>query len=225
MKATIFSNRMGRYLLAAMLLLPLGGILFVSCEKEKAIVEVPDPQPPPPLPADRPDEVNDLVAWFNPLESVFLIDPAYTEQVLASVQAQPFDNGSYQFNGVNLLGEPRLIQFRIKPVKIPDIYYTATAVEQALGPDLDHTYVKNGTSHSVYKNALCGKVQKGFEGICVDSASISKKDIYYDNRRCERGTGYCLEVLLTWGTQRRYDNNGCQGPFKEKPIPGPSCHQ
>lgn len=132
MKASTFSFCQSRYLIVAFLLLPLSFTMFVSCEKEKIIVEVPSP----PLPVEdcnRPHEIEDLVAWFNPIESVLFVDPAYLESAITSLSAQPLNDGSYQLNGVNLWGEPHVLRFKIAPMKIPDIYYMATATEQTLG--------------------------------------------------------------------------------------------
>ncbi|MBI5917009.1 MAG: hypothetical protein HY842_16685 [Bacteroidetes bacterium] len=229
MKANHFSIQRSRIVFAATLLLFSAGFLFVSCEKENIIVQPPDVV----TTVDHPDEVQDLVAWYNPLRGAFLVDPNYLEGVLSSLQAVPVTNGSYVMNGINLLGEPVTVHFTIEPVKVPEIYLQATATEaaltteQPLTPDLIHTFTEKGTSYRVYKNAECGKVKKGFEGACEAAPDgTSRKRVWYEIRTCERGNGFCTEALGIQGRQVTYFNANCQGPVKgEEPLPGYMCWQ
>lgn len=233
MKANHFSIQRSRIVFAATFLLLSAGFLFVSCEKENIIVDIPDVVTVQDT-IERPDEVHDLVAWYNPLRGTFLVDPNYLEGVLSALQAVPVNNGTnggFVMNGVNLLGEPVTVHFTIEPVKVPDIYLQATATEvtlttgQPLTPDLIHTFTEKGTSYRVYKNAECGKLNKGFEGECEAAPDgTSRKRVWYEIRTCERGNGFCTEALGIQGRQVTYFNANCQGPVKsEEPLPGYMC--
>jgi hypothetical protein len=228
MKANHFSSQFSRILLATFILLPVFSLFFVACNKEHAIIE--DPITPPPdtivvNPADTPDPANDLVAWYSPLTDVLLVDPNYFENVLVTLQAQPQSNGSFAMHGVNLLGEPRPVQFTVRFVEVPNIFLEVQATEKPLTPDLVSTFTEKGTSYKVFKNAECGKLSKGFESGCENGADgTSTKRIWYDIRRCERGNGFCTEALSVQGRSVTYHNANCQGPVKsESSINGYAC--
>lgn len=235
MKANHFSIRLSHTLLATLFFLPLFSLFFVACNKDQAIVDIPVTQPPvsqPPdtivtNPNDYPNPANDLIAWYTPMTNVLLVAPDYLENVLQTLQAQPLTNGNFAMNGINILGEPRPVEFSIKLVQIPDIYLEAQTTEKPLTPDLVSTFTEKGTSYKVYKNAECGKVEKAFDGPCENAADgTSTKRSWYDIRRCGRGNGFCTEALGIQGRSVTYHNADCQGPVKsEASLPGYACWQ
>ncbi len=237
MKSIKFSSSRRRFFNAVLFLLALAGLTFVSCVKEK-LVEIPviqtvtDTVEVPVVTTvhetcDRPHESEDLVAWYNPLNDVFLIAPQYVENVLVTLQAQPAPNGGYLMQGVNLYGEPRLVRFQIELANSSDILIKAEATEKPLTPDMISTFEEKGTSYRVYKNAECGKVQAGFNSACENGTDgSSTKRTWYDIRRCERGNGFCTEAKGLIGKSVTYHNANCQGPVKEeKSLYGYACWQ
>jgi hypothetical protein len=233
MKSIKFSSSRRRFFNAVLFLLAWAGLMFVSCVKEK-LVEIPVIQTvtdtveiPVVTTCDRPHESEDLVAWYNPLNDVFLINPQYVENVLVTLQAQPTSNGRYIMEGVNLHGELRLVHFQIVLASSPDIFIKAEATEKPLTPDLISTFEEKGTSYRVYKNAECGKAQAGFNSACENGADgTSTKRTWYDIRRCERGNGFCTEAKGLIGKSVTYHNANCQGPVKEeKSLYGYACWQ
>lgn len=230
MKANHFSIRLSRIMLATLFFLPLLSLFFVACNKEHAIIE--DPITPPPDTvvtdtAETPDPANDLVAWYSPLTDVLLVDPNYFENVLQTLQAQPQTNGSFAMNGVNLYGEPRPVQFTIRLMEVPNIFFEMQATEKPLTPDLVGTFTEKGTSYRVYKNAECGKVQKAFDSACENADDgTSVKRNWYDRRQCGRGNGFCTEANGLIGKSVTYHNANCQGPVKsESSFFGYTCWQ
>lgn len=230
MKANHFSSQFSRNLLATLFFLPLFSLFFVACNKEQAIIDLPVTPPVDTVttnPNDYPDPANDLVAWYSPVTSVLLVAPDYLENVLQTLQAQPLNNGNFAMNGINIFGEPRLVQFSIKLVRIPDIYLEVQATEKPLLPDLVSTFTEKGTSYKVYKNAECGKVEKAFESACENAADgTSVKRFWNELRRCGRGNGFCTEAMGVIGKSVTYHNANCQGPVKsEESFYGYACWQ
>lgn len=226
MKAIIKSTAIG----VALLLAPISSLLFFSCEKEPIdIVQTPPVEPPaPPVTSNtcnRPNEVEDLIAWFDPIEDVLLVNPAYLEQSLALLDAQPTSDGRFSATAVTANFEPVIITFSIKEAASNII--AAQAASLPLEPDLVATYTADGSSFKQYKNAKCGEVEKGFLGPCNNTNDGgSTKNEWYDRRRCGRGDGFCTEVLAPMGRRITYINANCQGPTKsESPYFGYQCWQ
>ncbi len=237
MKAIHFSSSSSRFFSAVLFTLAFASFLFVSCEKEK-LVEVPivttvtDTIEVPVVTTvkdtcERPHEVEDLIAWYSPLTDVLLVAPNQIENVLVTLHAKPTSTGGFILEGVNLFGEPRLVHFQIEVANSADIYAKAEATEKQLTPDLIQTFTEKGTSYRVYKNAECGKLQKGFDSPCENNQDgTSTKRTWFDIRKCERGNGFCTEALGLQGRSATYHNGNCQGPIKsESPLAGYACWQ
>jgi hypothetical protein len=235
MKAIKNFIRIHRFFTFTLFTLVFASLMFVSCEKEKIVeipvvttvrdtIEVPVVTDPGGN-CDLPHEVEDLVAWYSPVSNILFVHPGYLENVLQTLQAQPSSLNGYSMNGINLYGEPRPVHFQVELKPSPEIFAQATATEAQLTPDLIQTFTEKGTSYKVYKNAECGKLQKGFESLCEGNADgTSTKRTWYEIRRCERGNGFCTEAMGLHGKSVTYHNGNCQGPAKsETSIMGYAC--
>ncbi|MBK7409274.1 MAG: hypothetical protein IPJ40_15240 [Saprospirales bacterium] len=134
-----------------------GVLLISSCEKEAPpVIEDPDPVVETELLADS---IQDLAGYFNSEMEVFFIDPEYIDHILEYMGAFPTTDGRFGFSELNEEGLWMDYFFQVLPMPVPDIYFTALAVEMELESEGTEG---NGVRYKVYKkrNAACRQQQK-----------------------------------------------------------------
>ena len=218
---TLHNNLVSVGTLAASAMLFILCFLFTECKKENRAEQ----DPITPTTFARPDSVADLIAYYNPEKRVLLVDNDYRTQVLLELGAQPAIDGSFQAASVNLTGEPVTIRFTIIPLPTEMKATIAAEAAKPLTPDLIHHYTVDGTDFRQYKNAKCGREDKGFDGPCTDlSNGTSTMNKWYTRFVCERGLEFCTEVRGVIGRKVVHLNTGCQGPIvKEESYYGWQC--
>ncbi|MBK8490652.1 MAG: hypothetical protein IPL49_07070 [Saprospirales bacterium] len=193
-----------------------GVLLISSCEKEAPpVIEDPDPVVETELLADS---IQDLAGYFNSEMEVFFIDPEYIDHILEYMGAFPTTDGRFGFSELNEEGLWMDYFFQVLPMPVPDIYFTALAVEMELESEGTEG---NGVRYKVYKKAECGLSRAAKTGDCQNMAEIdpdteaaSFKTITKAYKKCKASkleSNLCKEKLLPVGETTYYNELNCSG--------------
>lgn len=218
MKANNKIQQFSSLIIATLLILPFTLLFFSSCEQEKIYIEVPVEEEEPTVTIDRPDEVNDLIAFLHPLAHALFVDPEYIDIALEQLNAYPNSDGNFSFQGVTPSGNELQINFVVQPVPAAELFNISKEIDPE-NPDLVQEFENEGTSYRLYKNAECGAVQAAFQSGCEnkdDGTSVQRN--WYARSQCERGLSFCTEALTAGGRETTYINGNCQGVIKGERI-------
>lgn len=209
-----------------MFLLSVAATMFFGCQKEAL--------PPDPVddgqeePFAAPDSIHDLVGYFNSLEEIFLIDPAFLESVLEYVSATPTSDGRYQVTVVLENGELLDYFFWVKLIPAPELYFLAGELNK---PVLD-SEVEGGWK--IYSNATCPEKPnvKKDAGKCETvnndpDGAKSKKTEHGAYKTCiynANPNNLCREVMGQIGTTTFYEKLNCRGEvIRTEPFNSLKC--
>ncbi len=191
----------------SVLFLAATSAIFTSCQKEAI-------EPVTEEPAEW-DKDADLVAYYDPSNAILFADPAYLEQTLEIVNAQPTTKGHFTGQGVTPDGDRILIQFNVQPVEGRKLLDIATKTDEVLTPVLINEFSANGTSYRVYRNAECGQQEAAFFGPCDNLADgTSSHNEWLVLRKCKAGNSFCTEARIIGGYRHTFEFKNCQGPKK-----------
>lgn len=189
----------------------------MSCQKDASIPTQPDlPLPDDTTSAQKPDPVNDLIAFLDPPKSVLYVEPDYKEQVFELLGVTQLGAGKAV---VPVTNPQRTSEFEavveVIPAPSSHIAEIATSREDTPDPDLIKQFEEKGSWYRMFKNARCPEKTPYREGKCKKNEDGSSTlPIWHPWGNCLRGTGFCTEVWSVYVEWRTYTLGDCQGPFK-----------